>query len=441
MSIQDIVNVQISTTAIQIEQEGFGVPLIMGYDCPGGFTERVRFYTSAAALVTDGFSATGGTYLMAAQVFAQAPKLPRIAVGRCALKPTQRWAVTPVAGNTVIYKMKVNGNAISFTSDGSGTVTEIIAGLKIAIDALSLAITVSDQTTYMRIVANAAGVFFDVSVDDITKLGILQDHADPGSVTDLNAILLEDATWYGVLSPMSSVDVISSGTTGISFWAETNKKFYVAASQESETAQHALSGATDAAAVVKTALRTRTSVIYHPRPGQFADAAWVGDQFSEDPGASQWGLKELVGVDGVALTATQRANILAKNANVYETLASVAVTNKGHTASGEWMDVIRDLDWLHSIIETDVVNALITSKKIPYTDEGVALIEGIVKADLKRAVVAGVLAASPAPATTTTKVSLISGADKAARKLTGLRFSGTLAGAIILVDPLNGTVS
>ena len=62
------------------------------------------------------------------------------------------------------------------------------------------------------------------------------------------------------------------------------------------------------------------------------------------------------------------------------------------------------------------------------------------KASLRAAVNQGILAADPAPTVTVPKVADVSAADKTARLLPDMKFTGTLAGAIHKVT-ITGVVS
>lgn len=429
MALSDIVSISITTESAKVERAGFGVPMVLAADAPGGFTERVRYYTDITGLVTD-FAVTTATYKQASLIFSQNPRPPRIAVGRLALPPTQRFAVTPIAANSTVYSMKVDGNTVSFTSDASATVTEIIAGLKIAIDALALPITVTDQTTYMRIVANSAGAFFSVESLDLTKIGVVQDHADPGLATDLAAIALEDSTWYAILCPFNSKAVVSA----IAAWTETAKKLFIAQTQESDVVRLSNSsdtgGSQTVAGLLKATNYFRTALIYHPKTDAFADAAWAGVCLPMDPGSETWMFKTLAGVATTTLTATYRTNALAKYANVYETVAGVAITADGKVSGNEYIDVIRFRDWLEAGMSEEIFGALARSKKIPYTDEGIAVIEGIVRAQLQAGIDVGGLSNDPAPVVTVPLASSVSAGDKAARVLRNVKFDAVLAGAI-----------
>lgn len=440
MALSDIVSITISTESVLVEQAGFGTPLILANDCPGGFTERVRTYTSLAGLVTDGFATTDATYLIAAKIFSQNPRPPRVMVGRCALKPTQRWALTPIAANSHVYSLEVDGTTVTFTSDSSGTVAEAIAGLKAAIDALSLGLTTTDQTTYLRVVANTAGAFFSLKSPETDYLKIAQDHADPGVGTDLAAIALENNTWYGICSAHNSKAYIDA----VSDYAEANKKLYVAQSQDSDVINLSdgsdTGGSQTIAGLLKADSKYRTALIYHPTTNAFADAALLGRCLPLDPGSETWKFKTLAGVSTTVLTATQRTNALAKRCNVYNTVAGVAITEEGKVSGNEWIDVIRFRDWIEARIGEEVFAALAASNKIPFTDEGVAVITGLVRAVLDQGVAVGGLSADPAPVVSAPLVANVSATNKALRNLPDVKFDATLAGAIHAVA-ITGTIS
>lgn len=150
-SVKDIIEVTVNTAAARVAQAGFGVPLILSHSAT--WTERTRVYESLAEVLVD-FAATTPEYKAARAIFAQPKSPPRIVIGRATSSITQRYAITPVASHSTVYTMTIvepdgTEHVVSITSDASATVAEIITALKNAIDALSLAITTSDQTTYL----------------------------------------------------------------------------------------------------------------------------------------------------------------------------------------------------------------------------------------------------------------------------------------------------
>lgn len=441
MALSDIVTITISTASAIIERAGFGVPMILAADCPGGFTERVRFYTSLAGVVAD-FATTTATYKMAAKVFGQDPKPPRIAVGRLANKPTQSWTITPTVSDSTIYAMTIDGVEYSITSDSSASATEICDALRTAISASGVT---EGGTTTLTLTASAAGATHQVWVKDPSRLSLIQDTPDVsgGIATELAAIALEDSTWYAILCPFNSKVIVKA----IAAWAESNHKLYLAQTQDSDVVTSSLAtdvsaGTTNGSVAygLKASAYYRTALLYSADNWNFADGAWAGKVLPLDPGSETWMYKTLAGVTASTLTATQRTNVLAKYANCYETIAGVNITETGKVSGNEYIDVIRFRDWLEARLGEEIFAALARSKKVPFTNDGIAMIEGIIRAQLKAGVEVGGLAADPAPKVTSPKASEVSAGDKASRTLTGVKFDAVLAGAIHATT-ISGTIS
>lgn len=434
MSLSDIATVTLVTNSASATRTGYGVPLVLAADA--AFAERVRFYSDLSGVLAD-FAVTTATYKMCAKVFAQPTRPPQVAVGRLALLPTQRFAVTPTALNTTVYSGTLNGLPWTFTSDGTATVTEIIAGMKAAIDALAQAVTTSDQTTFLRVLANVPGAFHNLTIDDRTgaKLALAQDHADPGVATDLAAINLENPAWYCLLNPFNSSAMLKAASD----WVESNEKLFVAQTIDTPVA-NLTSGADTTSVAYLARANARTALIYNHDNANFADAGWAGAVLPLDPGSETWAYKSLSGVTSTALSTTQRNNLIAKHTNFYELIAGLNLTNNGKVLANEWIDVVRFRDWLKTNLQIDILEALANNSKLPFTDAGISVIAGVIKGRLKAGVAVGGLAESPAPRVTVPAASAVSTSDKNARSLTGVKFDAILAGAIQLVT-ITGTLS
>ncbi len=438
--LSSVVSLSITRDSLGVQQAGFGIPLIVSHNA--AFVERIRFYTSVDDVTVD-FATTTPEHMMATAIFSQNPKPEQIAIGRAALKPTQKYTITPVVANSTAYKLYINGTAYSFTTDVSATDTEIVDGLAALInagsgDTLTATTPGSPGTETLVLTGNAAGSWDAVEVDNIDLLGIVQDHADAGLATDLAAIAVANDSWYFILYPWNS----KACAIVLATYAEANKKIYIAQTSDSDNATLAIGSdsTTSTMGQFKTSAYDRSSTMYHPDPAEFSDAAWVGRNAPKDPGSETWGLNTLAGVDAVNLTATHRTNIEAKNGNHYETIAGVNVTQPGIVASGEFIDVIRGIDWLEARIAETIFSHLAADNKVPFTDKGIAVVEADIRSVLQQGVAADLLTDDPAFVVTVPKASAVPALDKAARRLTGVKFNATLAGAIHKVT-INGTVS
>lgn len=69
-TIEDIVDVIIAYGDRPITRSNVSTPLILAADAPFGGTDRVRTYSDTDTMITDGFLATDGAYLIAEKIFA-----------------------------------------------------------------------------------------------------------------------------------------------------------------------------------------------------------------------------------------------------------------------------------------------------------------------------------------------------------------------------------
>lgn len=310
----------------------------------------------------------------------------------------------------------------------------ILYNLKLLIDALAapaLALTTSMQgsapTKSLRVQATTAGAFFGLEIENPELLEVAQDHADPGVAADLTAIKKASSAWYGLVTLFNSEDLVLAAAA----WVEANKKLYAAASQDSQIIQVDSSTATDVFQELSDASYARTAPFYHPANDEFADAAEMARWFPIDPGGDDWRLKTLAGVTVKEYSTTHETNLLAKYANWYADLAGTnVVQGDGKVSANEYIDVVRFRDWYEARLQERCANAMIQSEKIPFTDEGIAVFETIIKALNDEGIEAGGIARSPAPTITVPQVADVSTTDKQARWLRGVKSFWTLAGAI-----------
>ncbi len=173
-----------------------------------------------------------------------------------------------------------------------------------------------------------------------------------------------------------------------------------------------------------------------PTEDPFAAAGWLGSRLPTDPGSETWKFATLVGVVSDNLDTTERKNALDKNANVYVPItADRDITEEGTVAEGEFIDVIRFIDFLHSELTVQVFEAIANPPpplvKTPFTDAGIAVVENAVREVLEAGVVGGGLASFTV---TVPAAADVSAADKLVRVLRNVVFTAQLAGAIHAVE-------
>ena len=134
----------------------------------------------------------------------------------------------------------------------------------------------------------------------------------------------------------------------------------------------------------------RTAVIVGAEAGGVTAGAWAAKCLGYAAGSETWALKQLAGVQPASLTPQQDQEVLNNNGTVFSRMsANLSLTRGGKVAGGEWVDVIRFRDWLQDVMQTNLVATLINRPKLPYTDEGLAVIESSMIKSLEEGVKAG----------------------------------------------------
>lgn len=429
MPMSDVIQVNISSASAKVAAAGFGILLLMSPNA--AWVERSRTYADIDGVAAD-WAPTTPEYIALSKALSQDIRPERVMVGRCALKPTQTYTISVrVVANLTTYRVKVGANTATFTSDASALNDEIVAGLVTQINLLTGDTTTATATgaggsQVVTMTGNAAGNFDNVEAVDLALLQVTQTHADPGSVTDLTAIKNETNAFYAVANMFNSKAVVDA----IAAWAETNKKAFFYSTNDGATVNTPLSGTDDVAESTRSNNYDYTVGIYHPSTGAFAHMAWLGKCLPLDPGSETWKFKSLTGVPTYTASVTELTNAASKNLNVYESLTSVtAITTEGVAAGGEYFDVVRFCDWLAARIGEDVLAAQINNPKIGYTDDGVAILEAIVRRWMEEGERVGGLRKGT--------YTVIAGkvadqlvADRTVRVYKGLKFNAQLAGAI-----------
>lgn len=258
----------------------------------------------------------------------------------------------------------------------------------------------------------------------------------------LAAIRAEDDDFYGI----ALADRTADNVLALAAWTETHTKLFCTASNDTNAKDASLS--TDIGSQLQAKSYYRTAIWYHSLAAdEYPEVATMARCFAIDPGGETWALKKLAGVTADNLSETEYNALTKKGYNTFEKFRNVSITQNGKVSAGEWIDVIRFRDWLQEEIRTNVFQLLINSDKVPYTDEGIATIEAVVKKALEDGQDKGGIAPTEYTADGeknlgyTVSVPLssdITANTKASRILSDVKFTARLAGAIHVVK-INGS--
>jgi hypothetical protein len=449
MSLDDLVNPVTRLEDTGIAQPNFGIPLVVA-SLPSAVVtawgpDLLRKYTSAAAAIADGLTATTRAGKLVAACFAQTPKPTEVWVGRRQTSQTQ--VITLVPPNTTagfVYTGKVSGATsgtwtYTVAAAPNNTVPIIVAEIVDAINALAVtgctAAAVGTPATHLTCTSTADLVLDYTNMS--TALTVTDSTVDPSSATDLAAITAVDNGWYFLVTDCGS----QAANEAVAAWCESAGRHQFIA-QAADSACLTSATATNQCHTLNALSYYRTSVWWNQDISANLAPAITGSRATATPGSDTWHLKNLSGVmPSDQLSATQIGYLKAKCANYYITTGDKGRTRNGWVVGGEYCDVVRFLDWTDATMQIDCVNALAVAEKVPNTDEGRQVIANAIALTLEKGRKNGGWKTSPAPAAVMPKDTDATSFDAATRTLTGVSWSATLANAIHAVNPINGYVS
>lgn len=345
--------------------------------------------------------------------------------------------------NNRVYSVRINSIEVNYTSGIVQNAGPIVDGLILAINDSSAPVTAvenpNDDETFFVESTNGN---FSISVSEqIMSLSIglnIEPLVASGSVSDdLDAIELANNEWYALAYTGRTPSTVES----IANWVETRIKIFGTASSDSDIIDLQAGENSSIAAILNASGLVRTFVMYHQDADfDFPEAAWFGRVLPTEPGSVTWKFKSLNSITFSELTTNQSKNARDKNANTYEFIGGVAITREGTMAQGEFIDIIRGVDWLQARIQEFVYQLLVNSPKVPYTNAGITAVESEVRRALTLGVTNNFIADDPQFVVETPDVSDVSPTDKANRILRNVTFNATLAGSVHAVE-INGVVT
>ena len=438
-NLDRVVNVQISLNTTGISTEGFSTLLCVG--AHAHTLTRVSTYTSASDMIADGFSDTDPLYLMVADAFSQTPKPSMVKVGRrqvSALDITVAKVTSAGVYTVKVNSLNANSETVSQTytyTNSGGTASAIATALQNLISNDTKAVVTATVTNEVITVTGKTDAAFAIEItNNMTQTVKTVDETIAETMT---AITGYDNGWYGwALADRTQENIIAAAN-----WTETVRKLF--GTSIAEAGAYNPDSITDTGYLLYNGNYYRTHWWYHKDANtDFPETAVMARCFAIEPGGETWANRKLAAVTADGLNDGQYQAITNKNGNTFERFRNVSITQNGKVAAGEWIDVIRFRDWLQEEITVNVFNALINRDKIPYTDEGIAVVEAQIRKALQLGVRRGGIAPDEYDENGNTNLGYtvevplaasISANQKASRVLNDVKFTARLAGAIHVV--------
>ncbi len=257
----------------------------------------------------------------------------------------------------------------------------------------------------------------------------------------LQAIRDVDDSWY----EMGALKIFrdTSDAEDMADEIESLRKTFGIASNDSNTL---VSGDTSTFSYyLKNANYKRTYTIYHDNATLYPDASWSGQQIPKDVGSTNWAYQTLAGIaegatyaiPAVSLTEDQITNALSVNCNLYTNTLGADFTyfgtmggGKNADKEGEFIDVIRNIDFLQARVEEGLLSLLLEKDVIPFTDGGISMADNRLKSLLDTYGVKQGILVEGSVLTYFPKRSDVSSTDRDDRILPDGEFTAELAGGI-----------
>jgi hypothetical protein len=173
------------------------------------------------------------------------------------------------------------------------------------------------------------------------------------------------------------------------------------------------------------------------------EAALVGATAGLAAGSFTYKNMILKGIAPQNLTDTQIDQIHELGAFTFVTKAGDNVTTEGTTTSGEYIDIIDSKDYVISQLEYQTQRTLNTMKKVPYDNNGIAILESVAVNVMRDAFNQGIIAVGEDGSADYTvnyiKREETDPNDRVVRRYIGGNFAFALAGAVHTVQ-INGEI-
>lgn len=171
------------------------------------------------------------------------------------------------------------------------------------------------------------------------------------------------------------------------------------------------------------------------------ESAWVGRFASAVIGSNAWIHKALTTLVAENFTRTEVSTLQAKNAHFYTKVGQDdSIEGSANVAGGEKLHVILGAIWLEIRLAERAWNLLYTKDRINYTNSGIELFKAEIVTVLNEAVRYNILTDDEGFSIQVPDANKLTSQERASGYLRKITFRARLAGAILFVNAIEGTV-
>ena len=443
-----IVQVTVTKTTVTASQQAFGSVLGLYQIDVLLQSTRFKLYSTLQELLDAGFVNTDPAYLWASVIVSQDPRPPNFSLGRWIPGTKKVSTVTITSADIGVWSFVATLGALtktySFVAGGLDTDITIAAGLwqqvtddpERFVDVSAGPPVVANFDTIDRVSGSVSHVLsaFVAGGAGAGNVAVTTPGVAPETVTTaLDAIFTENPDDWFLYNIESRIDDDIEQAAAFAATKRFNKLFvgqtadpdiFADVSPNLGTVLNGLSYKNTYLAVTKLSTN-------------FVDAgvASVGSTFQLDSanGVGTWAYKSYIGVTPDVLTSSEKANVESNFGNIFVNEGGRNISRPGKTTEGEFADVETTLAWT-SARSKEAIFAVIVDQptKLPFTNAGIATVQGALLGVLKTGVVNGHFTGDDPtlPKVVTPRSSDVSVSDKDNRILRNVVGTAKLSGAI-----------
>lgn len=396
-----IINLSVGIQSAATPRTSFGIPLILDFEnaqVSGAGAPVIGTYSSLAEMVADGWKTYHSAYKLAAALCAQQPrpavfKVAGMATGVAAddlddivAEDSDWWMI--LATTRTAAQIKAIASWVEAASSRCAYLgcTNDAAAKAAGVSVLSELFSAGRMRTamvYQAPTVQEVRLYFDKLLVDAavgppaTNANTFDCKVNDTSIAQQTFAVSHNNTLTAIAAALAGTAAVATATVHASADAPLGaNNDYIKLTAASALVDMLISDIVVAQGSQQASVRIEE---YTPSSIP-VDAAWCGKVLPHDPGSATWAHKTLSGPAADTLTTAQRGYIQVQRGNWYSTELGFAITFPG-TCSKEsspgtpyYIDQVQLADAIESELQTGLMDILNRSKKIPYTDQGVAML-------------------------------------------------------------------
>ena len=199
-----------------------------------------------------------------------------------------------------------------------------------------------------------------------------------------DAIKQEINDFYGIAisSKDSAVQEVIAGK------ALADKKMFICSSSDANILDG--TNTTNIAYKLRNTSNSRSAVMYSSDADKYPECAWYGLIFPKEMNAT-WAYKVLAGISPDNFNTTEYVALILNHTNFFTRVVVSNVAIYGTTADGSYLDLLRGIDLLTNNLQVSVINLLINTDIVPYTTQGISMVDAALREALNALVERGII--------------------------------------------------